>query len=513
MNYCRKLWPLLGFVMLLFYSCERDDGVCENDDGGMSSHPFVQETRAYYEDYVSTEMEFETRGLHPGLIAPDWDKVKVFTQPESGTMSVDVPLWTEASYEGSFYTRNDSGEVSSTDTYYTAILQKLIVVKSLERDALSCYIATIIPDAEHATRNSSLIDDMFCGGDPNTKFSGTVMYSTVTTNYTIGVERYKDGMLCEDVSLFYASANVWDDYEAMIRLIGAKNIQRSVKVMTRNGELDGGSATGGQDVVIPGHRPNTPVYPPSLPPPPAPSWPTTPPVPNPPTIPPPSGGGGSHSGGGNGGGGITVILTPNLDKLCGDKSKLSNVEREKLEKELNDLISQSPFFKLLFTLLVDNKIKINFEMDASLEDEASGRYNSGTQTISFANLTAISSIILREELIHAVQHNIIYGTDAENVRYKFNLELEAHLVPDIAYALKYGSFIFNGSHIKAASNLNDNFTDAINALMNSIIQNKGFSESQFELYSRVAKNWYPKSYKGEYIESLPPKLLYKLFKK
>lgn len=346
MNYCRKLWPLLGFVMLLFYSCERDDGVCENDDGGISSHPFVRETRAYFEDYVSTEMEFETRGLHPGLIAPDWDKVKVFTQPESGTMSVDVPLWTEASYEGSFYMRNDSGEVSSTDTYYTAILQKLIVVKSLERDALSCYIATIIPDAEHATRNSSLIDDMFCGGDPNTKFSGTVMYSTVTTNYTIGVERYKDGMLCEDVSLFYASANVWDDYEAMIRLIGAKNIQRSVRVMTRSGEMGDGSIML-PEVVIPGHRPDPTPPPPSPPSP----WPSTPPVNNPPVQPPPSsGGGGSHSGGGNSGG--------NQQKIPKVKYDSNNPEQVKLAKQINGLIEI--LYPMLLKLGIDlSKYEIN----------------------------------------------------------------------------------------------------------------------------------------------------------
>lgn len=296
MKYCRKLWPLLGLLVLLFYSCEQDDGTFENDSGNMSSHPFVQETRAYFEDYISMEMEFETWGMHPGLIAPDWEKAKIFTQ--SGTMSVDVPLWTEASYEGSFYMRNDSSGVSSTDTYFTAILQKLIVVKSLEKDAFSCYIATIIPDAEHATRNSSRIEGMFYGGDTNSKFSGTVMYSTVTTNYTIAVERYKEGMLCEEVSLFYVSADVSDDYEAMIRLINAKNIQRSVRVMTRNGEMGGGGIML-PEVVIPGHRPD-PTPPPSLPPPPSPPppLPPLPPVPNPPIIPPPSGGG--NSGGGSG---------------------------------------------------------------------------------------------------------------------------------------------------------------------------------------------------------------------
>ncbi|WP_294587966.1 hypothetical protein [uncultured Bacteroides sp.] len=506
MKYCRKLWPLLGLVVLLLYSCEQDDGTFENDSGNMSYHPFVQETRAYFEDYVSMEMEFETWGMHPGLIAPDWDKAKIFTQ--SGTMSVDVPLWTEASYEGSFYMRNDSSVVSSTDTYYTAILQKLIVVKSLEKDAFSCYIATIIPDAEHATRNSSRIEGMFYGGDTNSKFSGTVMYSTVTTNYTIAVERYKEGMLCEEVSLFYASADVSDDYEAMIRLINAKNIQRSVRVMTRNGEMGGGGIML-PEVVIPGHRPD-PTPPPSLPPPPSPPppLPPLPPVPNPPVVPPPpTAGGGSQSGGGS------SSTTPYVDKLYGTKSNLSAADKKKLEKELTELINQNKFFKLLFTLLVDGKVKLNFKIDSKLDGVANGKYDSGTQTILFANSLAVNSVTLREELVHAVQHNIVYGADAEKLVNKFNLELEAHLFPDMAYAIIYGTFTLNGSHINTASYPSNSFTNTLNALMNSIIQNKGFSESQFFLYKELAKNWKPKSYGGSYLESLPPKFLYEIFKK
>lgn len=505
MNYCRKLWPLLGFVMLLFYSCERDDGVCENDDGGISSHPFVRETRAYFEDYVSTEMEFETRGLHPGLIAPDWDKVKVFTQPESGTMSVDVPLWTEASYEGSFYMRNDSGEVSSTDTYYTAILQKLIVVKSLERDALSCYIATIIPDAEHATRNSSLIDDMFCGGDPNTKFSGTVMYSTVTTNYTIGVERYKDGMLCEDVSLFYASANVWDDYEAMIRLIGAKNIQRSVRVMTRSGEMGDGSIML-PEVVIPGHRPD-PTPPPSLPPPPSPPspWPSTPPVNNPPVQPPPSsGGGGSHSGGGTS---SPTSETPNLDKIYNSSSRLSVEQKKTLEAVIVE-IRKSSIFRKLLDALISKGVKIKFDFNNNVPGSAF--FNSSNNSITFHDTSCITAGTLREELVHALQSNDIYTKEEMgNHSNKFNIEWEAHIFVDAAIVLQDGKYylgnyntIFGGTaELKGMHR----------SLMNSILQDGGFTDKHMDLYKQAAKHW--TQYSGEYVNEFNPRALFKYIKK
>lgn len=503
MNYCRKLWPLLGFVMLLFYSCERDDGVCEDDSGGISSHPFVQEARAYYEDYVSTEMEFETRGLHPGLIAPDWDKVKVFTQPESGTMSVDVPLWTEASYEGSFYMRNDSGEVSSTDTYYTAILQKLIVVKSLERDALSCYIATIIPDAEHATRNSSLIDDMFCGGDPNTKFSGIVMYSTVTTNYTIGVERYKDGMLCEDVSLFYASANVWDDYEAMIRLIGAKNIQRSVRVMTRSGEMGDGSIML-PEVVIPGHRPDPTPPPPSLPPPPPPPspWPSTPPVPNPPIIPPPSGGGGNHIGGGG-----TSSDTPNADKIYSSSSTLSVNEKKLLEKAIIE-VKKSPIFQVILDLFKSKGIKFVFKISSYINGNA--QYDSSNGSITFFNSNTISAGSLREELVHALQHNIVYTKqEMGDKNYKFNIEWEAHIFVDAAIVLQDGKYYLG--NYNTLSGGTDQFKMMHKSLMNAILQEGKFSDKHIPLYEQTSKNW--KQYSGEYVGNLPPKCLFEYIKK
>ena len=503
MKYCRKLWPLLGLVVLLFYSCEQDDGTFENDSGNMSSHPFVQEAREYFEDYISMEMEYETQGLHPGLIGPDWKRVKVLTQP--GTINVDVPLWTEATYEGSFYLKNDSGAVYSTDTYYTAILQKLIVVKSLEKDALSCYIATIIPDAEHATRNSSRIEDMFYSGDLDTKFSGTVMYSTVSTNYTIQVEHYKDGVLCEQISLFNASVNVWDDLEAMNRLVGAKSVRRKLQAVTR-GEY-------GWEVNLPGFGTTAP-YPPPPPTPPLPpgAEPPTPVLPPYPTIPtppiqPPSGGGNNNAGG------ATSSTTPNVDKLYGSKSNLSAADKKKLEKELTELINQNKFFKLLFTLLVDGKVKLNFKIDSKLDGVANGKYDSGTQTILFANSLAVNSVTLREELVHAVQHNIVYGADAEKLVNKFNLELEAHLFPDIVNAIVYGTFSVNSSYIKAASYLNDKFSIAINGLMSSIIRNKSFSAGQFSLYTEVAKCWNPKSYEGTYLESLPPNFLYTIFEK
>ena len=89
------------------------------------------------------------------------------------------------------------------------MLQKLVVVKNLETGIYSCYIATIIPSEEYATKNRTKIDKMCYSGDPNSEFSGTIVYSTVTTNYTISVEKYINGILYDQRSLYYASADLY----------------------------------------------------------------------------------------------------------------------------------------------------------------------------------------------------------------------------------------------------------------------------------------------------------------
>lgn len=450
-------------------------------------------------------MEYDTKGLHPGLIAPKWEKAKFFSQ--EGIINVDVPLWTEASYEGSFYLRNDSGEVSSTDTYHTAILQKLIVVKALEVDALSCYIATIIPDAEHATQNSSLIDEMFYSGDVHSQFSGTVIYSTVTTNFTIQVERYKDGMLCEDVTLFGADADCSQKYEAMLRIIEAKSIRRSVRAVTRNGEFDGGSATGGQDVIVTGQRPN-PTPPPSYTPPPLPSpWPPTPPVYYPPTIPPPSHGG--NQGGGNSGGGNSSpsSTTPNLDGIYNSSSGLSVEVKKKLEAVIVE-IRKSSIFRKLLDALISNKVKITFGFNNNVS--ASAFFNSSNNSITFHDLSSISAGALREELVHALQSNTIYTKEEMgNSGYKFNIEWEAHIFVDAAIVLHDGKY-YQGNYNTVFGGTPE-LKDMHRNLMNAILQEGRFTDKHMDLYKQAAANW--AQYTGKYVSGFKPRTLFVYIKK
>lgn len=180
------------------------------------------------------------------------------------------------------------------------MLQKLVVVKNLGTSIYSCYIATIIPSEENATKNSSKIDKTFYGGDPDSKFSGTVVYSTVTTNYTISVEKYANGTMVQQKSLFYASADLNEYVDEMSQLLNAGRIKRDVRAMTKNGEYGGEGSITLPEVIIVAPEPNPP---PSLPPPndpPVPEYPpgSYPPGYIPPTPPPYTGGGGGGSGGG-----------------------------------------------------------------------------------------------------------------------------------------------------------------------------------------------------------------------
>ncbi len=244
-------------------------------------------------------------GLHPGNIAPEWGKAKIETQ--TGTICVNVPLITEAAYEGALFVNVDSSTNESQETYSTAMLQKLIVVKDLATNIFSCYIATVIPSEENATKNSAKIDKMFYSGDLSTIFSGTVIYSTVTTNYTIAVEKYNNGNLYGFRSLFHPDADYNTDLNEMSLLIGASQIMRKVRAMTKNGEYGADGTVWLPEVIV---KPTDPLLPPPFPDgptPPTPPTPTSPEGPYPPSyyppyippVAPPSSGSGSSGGSGS----------------------------------------------------------------------------------------------------------------------------------------------------------------------------------------------------------------------
>lgn len=486
--------------VLLFHSCLQEENDLSPTPTGISQSPAVLKARAAFEDYASQDIDYQISGLHPGCISPKWEEVKVFSQPEEATIGFDVPLVTEATYEGSFYVDTDTSAIR-TDTYRTALLQKLVIAQSLKEDVYGLYIATIIPDAEHATLNREKIASMFYGGDLDTRFSGTVMYSTVTTNLTVQVERYRNGELCDIVSLFDKELDYLAKLKAMKQLIGAKSLKRTVRTLTRSGEMSGGMLP---PVFVEPTNPTPSV--PSLPPPPNPPYPDLPPGSS--TIPPiqPPGKGSGNYNGGNHDGGSTTSKTPNVDKIYNNSSTLTQAEKEYLENILVEM-KKCKAYQLLFEALEKKGIKFQFKMQPNLNVSATFHFNN---TIEFQDKNGMY-VGIKEELVHALQYNVLYGEamNTNNIDYRFSIEWEAHIFVDAASVLQDNQVfrsgyntIFHGS---------DELKEMHYSLMNAILKEEKFTYNHIELFKETSKYW--KQYKGNYKDDFTPKGLLNYIKK
>lgn len=153
---------------------------------------------------------------------------------------------------------------------------------------------------------------------------------------------------------------------------------------------------------------------------------------------------------------------------------------------------------------MEKNIKINFRVDKNLESVA--RYDRGF--ITFSDNPYISYLTLCEELAHAAQEYLIYNQEVMYTyfeRYRFNLELEAHILSDAARFLKVGKYNRLDSSTVGSSG-SENLDNAANMLINSIIEKGEFTKSQWELYRKVAEEWC--QYTGRFNYNFEPKALY-----
>ncbi len=270
-------------LVLCLYGCDS-----EEIDSYVSE---IEQCKEYFIDYCGNIDDFELSGLHPGAFTPLWEDATVFEN--SGYKIFNIPIDAEATYEGSLY--DEDG------IYKTVFLQKLIIVNSLGTQKWSSYIVTIIPSKEDATQRFSKLEENVYSGDPNSKFSGYLIYSTAITNYTISIEYYSKGELIRILSIYDTSIdNIFDE---MNNSLPFKTLYRKVRMVSRSGDEWGGM--GGvvlPEIVVPGNKPQNPDVP-SLPNPPVnPGGSGLPndPTPNyPPTTPPPPTGGGNNGGSSN----------------------------------------------------------------------------------------------------------------------------------------------------------------------------------------------------------------------
>ncbi len=255
----------MALSIMLLTACDTEERPPEAVDEHLP--PDIEAAREYFNEYASQEVEYELIGMHPGAIAADWTDVTTVVRDD---MTVyNVGLFTEARYSGSFYIDPEVCE----ESYSTAIYQRLIVCR-YPAGHYACFLASIIPAADCATMNREKISDMFiCGDNGERGFSGFVIYSTVTTNYTVMFEQYRDGKGIHHLSVY----EPYEDYGALLdemrRLIGAKNISRQLVATSRSGGEFGSGIT----------LPNVDVY---------------------------GDGGGGSGGGSNPGGGVPTLPPP-----------------------------------------------------------------------------------------------------------------------------------------------------------------------------------------------------------
>lgn len=342
---------------------------------------------------------------------------------------------------------------------------------------------------------------MFYGGDLDTRFSGTVMYSTVTTNLTVQVERYRNGKLCDIVSLFNKELDYLAKLKAMKLLIGAKSLKRTVRTLTRSGEMSGGMLP---PVFVEPTNPTPSV--PSLPPPSNPPYPELPPGSS--TIPPiqPPGKGSGNYNGGNHDGGSTTSKTPNVDKIYNNSSTLTQAGKEYLENILVEM-KKCKAYQLLFEVLEKKGIKFQFKMQPNLNVSATFHFNN---TIEFQDKNGMY-VGIKEELVYALQYNVLYGEamNTNNIDYRFSIEWEAHIFVDAASVLQDNQVfrsgyntIFHGS---------DELKEMHYSLMNAILKEEKFTYNHIELFKETSKYW--KQYKGNYKDDFTPKGLLNYIKK
>ena len=204
--------------------------------------PAVMEARSFFEEYVEeVEMSDQMQGLYPGNFAPDWSKA-VVTVDKDAYITVNVPIVSGVVYEGTFASYYDAEEGPSKADYYTAVGQKMIVVKD-PAGAFGCYIVTIIPDEANATKSSLLAAKMFDSGDQHTTFSGTTLYTMLGNgDYSVAAERYMYGNRYAATSWWWETNSEQLEKE-LNTLLGIKKLYAFKKTISKEDVI---GANGGQ---------------------------------------------------------------------------------------------------------------------------------------------------------------------------------------------------------------------------------------------------------------------------
>lgn len=238
----RNLYSLtvIGLLILLIYSCSDDifDGI---DNDSKQTVLTVKEAKEFFEEKMGNRYKVQAksahsegkRGLDPGEFTPNWKKTKTTENESVETVNVDI-------YVGYVYRSLDKvGEERPTSQVY----QKLIVVRAKETGTLSSYIMNVIPSSVRYHQSARNFNNAGMNGD----FTGTVIYTRLSDNRPVRVDKYKNGQRYVGSSVFNSRA-LSENVAEMRSLVGDLEFSR-YSVMSSYGIIDGGEW--GEVVVTP----------------------------------------------------------------------------------------------------------------------------------------------------------------------------------------------------------------------------------------------------------------------
>jgi hypothetical protein len=150
-------------------------------------------------------------------------------------------------------------------------------------------------------------------------------------------------------------------------------------------------------------------------------------------------------------------------------------------------------------MIKDKGLKFKFLIDSSIKGYAA--YIKSDMSIRFKSEADITHEKLREELVHAIQHNR-YG-DAMTPDIK-NYEYEAKVFQDLACFLADGFCPYIGSLEQS-----NEFESRYSKFLEDCVKNHGFSENNITTFNGLCRDW--TGYSGTYDSGFIPEILKKYF--
>lgn len=185
---------------------------------------------------------------------------------------------------------------------------------------------------------------------------------------------------------------------------------------------------------------------------------------------------------------------------------MNQAQVDKLEAALRENLNRTVGAKI-YEMLVDKHTALDFKIDSKAPNNA--YFDKGSNSIVFKSEETINAFNLREELIHAVQYNAVYGDKMSNSY--TNFEFEAKILVDIDINLNDFAITYIGT---MGMSDNDDYCSSYENFIEGLISNSIKNDQVLgETFNELGETWTSEggSYDGVFDPEISPDLLIKLF--